>query len=148
MIIMTSNIGSQYLLGGVNEAGELVEANVKLVEGELKRHFRPEFLNRVDDIVFFKPLMKEQIKQIVDIQFRHVAERLEERDIEISLSEKAKELVVEKAFDPNYGARPVKRYLQRNLETMLGRAIIAGEVEDGDQAIIDSDGERFIIQKQ
>lgn len=146
VIIMTSNIGSQFLLGGVNENGELVEANVKLVEDELKRHFRPEFLNRVDDIVFFKPLMRDQIKKIVDIQFEHIAKRLEDRDIVISLSDKAKDLVVEKAFDPNYGARPVKRYLQKNLETMLGRALIAGEVLDGETVIIDSDGEKFVIQ--
>ena len=146
VIIMTSNIGSQFLLGGVNKMGELLEENIKLVEGELRSHFRPEFLNRVDDIVFFKPLMKEQIKKIVDIQFHHIAERLEDRDINISLSDKAKELVVEKAFDPNYGARPVKRFLQKNLETMLGRALIAGQVQDGDSVIIDSDGEKFIIQ--
>ena len=146
VIIMTSNIGSQFLLGGVNKKGELLEENIKLVEVELRSHFRPEFLNRVDDIVFFKPLMKEQIKQIVDIQFHHIAERLEDRDINISLSDKAKELVLEKAFDPNYGARPVKRFLQKHLETMLGRALIAGQVQDGDSVIIDSDGEKFIIQ--
>ena len=90
--------------------------------------------------------MKEQINQIVDIQFHHIAERLEDRDINISLSDKAKELVVDKAFDPNYGARPVKRFLQKHLETMLGRALIAGQVQDGDSIIIDSDGEKFIIQ--
>ena len=146
VIIMTSNIGSQFLLGGVNENGELVEANVKLVEAELKRHFRPEFLNRVDDIVFFKPLMRDQIKKIVDIQFEYIAKRLEDRDIVISLSDKAKDLVVEKAFDPNYGARPVKRYLQKHLETMLGRALIAGEILDGETVVIDSDGEKFVVQ--
>jgi len=148
VIIMTSNIGSQYLLGGIDEEGELLDANVKMVEEELKRHFRPEFLNRVDDIVFFKPLMRDQIKAIVDIQFKFIAERLVDRDITISLSDKAKELVVEKAFDPNYGARPVKRYLQKNLETMLGRALISGEVVDGETVVIDSDGEKFVIVKQ
>ena len=148
VIIMTSNIGSQYLLGGIDEEGELLDANVKMVEEELKRHFRPEFLNRVDDIVFFKPLMRDQIKAIVDIQFKFIAERLVDRDITISLSDKAKELVVEKAFDPNYGARPVKRYLQKNLETMLGRALISGEIVDGETVVIDSDGEKFVIVKQ
>jgi ATP-dependent Clp protease ATP-binding subunit ClpB len=132
VIIMTSNIGSMYLLEGVKENGELNENAIKLVNEELKRHFRPEFLNRVDDIVFFKPLRKVEIKKIVDIQFKKIAERLADRNIIMMLEDTAREYIINNSYDPVYGARPLKRFMQKKLETFIGRALIAGKINDGD----------------
>ena len=139
VIIMTSNIGSMYLLEGVDKDGILKPEAEKSVNEELKRHFRPEFLNRVDDIVFFKPLLKEQIGKIIDLLFKQVAERLKDRSIEITLSDKAKDYIINNSYDPIYGARPLKRFLQRKMETSIGRALIAGEIMDGDNILIDAD---------
>ncbi len=138
VIIMTSNIGSMYLLDGMDDNGEMNPEAEKLVEDELKRNFRPEFLNRVDDIVFFKPLTKDEIKKIIDLQFAMIVKRLEDRDISLTLSENAKEHVINNSYDPVYGARPIKRYLQKHMETFIGRALIAGEINDGDSIVIDS----------
>lgn len=138
VIIMTSNIGSMYLLEGMNDDGELDPKAEALVTDELKRQFRPEFLNRVDDIVFFKPLLKEEVKKIIDIQFEKIAERLKDRNIKLALGENAKVQIIDNAYDPIYGARPIKRYLQKNLETFIGRALIAGDISDGDSIVIDS----------
>ncbi len=141
VIIMTSNIGSMYLLEGVKENGELDENSVKLVNEELKRHFRPEFLNRVDDIVFFKPLSKSEIKQIVDIQFAKIAERLSDRNITMHLDDSAREYIINNSYDPVYGARPLKRFMQKKLETFIGRALIAGTINDGDTITITCSGD-------
>jgi len=122
VIIMTSNIGSMYLLEGVDKDGELKPEAEKAVNEELKRHFRPEFLNRVDDIVFFKPLHKEQIRKIIELLFEKVAERLKDRNIKISLSDDAKDYIMNNSYDPVYGARPLKRFIQRKMETSIGRA--------------------------
>jgi ATP-dependent Clp protease ATP-binding subunit ClpB len=138
VIIMTSNIGSMYLLEGMDEVGELDPKAETMVTDELKRHFRPEFLNRVDDIVFFKPLRKDEVKKIIDIQFEKIAERLKDRNIKLALGENAKAQIIDNAYDPIYGARPIKRYLQKNMETFIGRALIAGEIKDGDSIVIDS----------
>jgi ATP-dependent Clp protease ATP-binding subunit ClpB len=147
VIIMTSNIGSMYLLEGMDEGGELDPKAETLVNDELKRQFRPEFLNRVDDIVFFKPLRKEEVKKIIDIQFEKIAERLKDRNIKLSLGEKAKVQIIDNAYDPIYGARPIKRYLQKNMETFIGRALIAGDIKDGDSIVIDSvEGKLTFVQ--
>jgi ATP-dependent Clp protease ATP-binding subunit ClpB len=148
VIIMTSNIGSMYLLGGMNDDGELDPKAEELVTDELKRQFRPEFLNRVDDIVFFKPLLKEEVKKIIDIQFEKIAERLQDRNITIALGENAKVQIIDNAYDPVYGARPIKRYLQKNMETFIGRALIAGEISDGDSIVIDSVEGKLTFKKE
>ena len=132
ILIMTSNIGSHYLLEGVNEAGELEESAKKRVEEEMKVHFRPEFLNRIDDIVLFTPLSKKEIFAIIDLSMQAIEQRLEERRMQIHFTEEAKELVLARSYSAQYGARPIKRHLQKHVETELGRMILKGEVTDGD----------------
>jgi ATP-dependent Clp protease ATP-binding subunit ClpB len=146
VIIMTSNIGSMYLLEGVDSNGEIKPEAEKSVNEEMRRHFRPEFLNRVDDIVFFKPLQKQQIGKIIDLLFEQVAKRLEDRNISLELSDGAREYIMNNSFDPVYGARPLKRFIQKKMETFIGRALISGEINDGDRILIDaSDNDlRFI----
>jgi ATP-dependent Clp protease ATP-binding subunit ClpB len=138
VIIMTSNIGSVFLLEGVGKDGELKPEAEKAVNEELKRHFRPEFLNRVDDIVFFKPLLKDQIRKIVGLLFEQVAVRLKDRNIQITLSDNAKDYIMDNSYDPIYGARPLKRFIQKKMETSIGRALIAGEISDGDNILVDA----------
>jgi ATP-dependent Clp protease ATP-binding subunit ClpB len=131
VIIMTSNIGSHHLLEGVTDDGRVREGAHEAVMGELRGQFRPEFLNRVDDIVLFKPLTLGEIQQIVGLQIEELRRRLDERGVGLEISEEAMELVARRGFDPVYGARPLKRYLQRELETRIGRALIAGELTEG-----------------
>jgi ATP-dependent Clp protease ATP-binding subunit ClpB len=133
VIIMTSNIGSPYLLEGVTERGEIAEEVRDKVFAEMRSHFRPEFLNRVDEIVLFKPLQLEEIKRIVDLLIREIRRRLEERKIGFELDEAARELIAREGFDPVYGARPLKRFIQREVETRIARALIAGEAREGSQ---------------
>jgi ATP-dependent Clp protease ATP-binding subunit ClpB len=131
VIIMTSNIGSHYLLEGVTDRGEITESAKEQVMSEMRHQFRPEFLNRVDDIILFKPLILEEVKQIVDLLTRDLASRLEDRRIHITISDAAREFIARSSYDPVYGARPLRRFLQRELETRIGRAMIAGDVPDG-----------------
>jgi ATP-dependent Clp protease ATP-binding subunit ClpB len=131
VIIMTSNIGSEYLMEGVTEEGEIKEDAREAVMREMRSHFRPEFLNRVDDVVLFKALTLEEIKQIVDLQTEDLRQRLVERGVGLELSDEAKDFIARKAYDPVYGARPLKRYLQHEVETKIGRALIAGEITEG-----------------
>ncbi|REK07856.1 MAG: AAA family ATPase, partial [Acidobacteria bacterium] len=131
VVIMTSNLGSHHLLEGIGQDGDLTEEARNAVNAELRRHFRPEFLNRVDDIVLFKPLRIGEIKQIVDLLLEDLRHRLADRKLRIELTEPARELIAREGFDPVFGARPLKRYLQRELETRLGRALVAGDVVDG-----------------
>ncbi|MCP4656712.1 MAG: AAA domain-containing protein, partial [bacterium] len=135
VIIMTSNVGSPHLLEGVTESGELREAAREMVMRELRTEFRPEFLNRVDDLVLFKPLRLEEIKAIVDLLMQELRDRLVDRGLVIKLGEEARELIAREGYDPVYGARPLKRYLQHQLETRIGRALIAGEITAG--AVVD-----------
>ena len=137
VIIMTSNIGSHYLLEGVTDKGEITEKARKEVMKELRRHFRPEFLNRVDDIVLFKPLTLEEVKQIVDLLVRDLDKRLKERRMQLDLSDAARDFIAQAGYDPVYGARPLKRYLQHQLESRIGRAIIAGGIPDGSTIHVD-----------
>ena len=139
VIIMTSNLGSQYIMEGIDEAGNITPAAKKQVEAEMHARFRPEFLNRIDDIVLFKPLGKEEIGQIIDLQIAQLNLRLAEQDISLSLSPEAKDLVMAKAFSPQFGARAVKRYLESKLETALGKAILEGQVSPGDQVLVTVD---------
>jgi ATP-dependent Clp protease ATP-binding subunit ClpB len=131
VIIMTSNIGSQHLLEGISVSGEISEQARSAVMREMRQHFRPEFLNRVDDIVLFKALTFDEIAQIVELLIAELRRRLEDRDIRIELTEAARQFVARQGFDPVYGARPLRRFLQHELETRIGRAMVAGDVRDG-----------------
>jgi ATP-dependent Clp protease ATP-binding subunit ClpB len=134
---MTSNIGSHYLLEGVTERGEIEESSKNKVMGELRQHFRPEFLNRVDDIVLFKPLTLREVAQIVSLLTKDLSKRLEERHMKVEITEAARRFIAEAGYDPVYGARPLRRYIQRELETRIGRALIAGDVPEGNVIRVD-----------
>ncbi|MEW5800741.1 MAG: ATP-dependent chaperone ClpB [bacterium] len=131
VIIMTSNIGSSFLLEGITEQGEITESAREAVMKELRMHFRPEFLNRVDDTVIFKPLTLPEIERIVDLLLKDLAGRLSDRQITLELSEPARKFIAQEGFDPVYGARPLKRFITRQIETRLSRALIKGDVLDG-----------------
>jgi ATP-dependent Clp protease ATP-binding subunit ClpB len=137
IIIMTSNIGSPHLLENVSESGEIAEGVRKKVMNELRSHFRPEFLNRVDEIVLFKPLTLGEIKMIVELLLGLLRTRLADRHIELELSDAAKEHIAREGYDPVYGARPLKRYLQRQLETALSRKLLAGDITDHSRVTVD-----------
>jgi ATP-dependent Clp protease ATP-binding subunit ClpB len=145
VIIMTSNIGSQYLMDGVTPAGELKPEARSLVMGELRSHFRPEFLNRVDDIVLFKPLTQGEIEQIVDLMFNELRGRLAERRITLEVTETARRWIARQGYDPVYGARPLRRYIAKEVETQVGRAMIAGDVADGATIRIDVVNEALTV---
>jgi ATP-dependent Clp protease ATP-binding subunit ClpB len=136
VIIMTSNLGSQFLLEGNKGTEEIAEETRDLVLGQLKNHFRPEFLNRVDEIILFKPLTLQNIKEIVVKLMKELQARLSEQQIKLSINDEAKEYIAENGFDPVYGARPLKRFIQRNLETKIARSIIAGEIRESQQVTI------------
>jgi len=138
IIIMTSNLGSQFLLDGI-ENGQITEAARTSVNTLLKSHFRPEFLNRIDDIVFYKPLEKVEIAQIVKLLSGHLAQRLAQQGISLELTDAAVDAIADAGFDPVYGARPLKRYMQSHLETMLARRIVAGEILPGTTVVVDAD---------
>jgi ATP-dependent Clp protease ATP-binding subunit ClpB len=140
IIIMTSNIGSPMLLDGITEGGELREGVREAVMGVLRGHFRPEFLNRVDEIVLFKPLLIEQITRIIDLLLGNLQTRLDERKITLELTPRAKEFIAREAYDPVYGARPLLRYLQQRIETPLAREIIGGRLHDGQRLVVDEEG--------
>ena len=138
IVIMTSNIGSYRMLDGINPDGSFASDVYTEVMGELRQHFKPEFLNRVDETVLFKPLLPEQIGQIIDLQLRRLQKRLEERKIALELTEAAHEFIGNAAYDPHYGARPLKRYLQSHVETPLAKFIIGGQVRDDQRVVIDA----------
>jgi ATP-dependent Clp protease ATP-binding subunit ClpB len=137
IIIMTSNIGSPHLVENVSEKGEISEPVRSKVMGELRIHFRPEFLNRVDDIVLFKPLTLPELKRIIDLQLKLLRIRLRDRHLELELTEAAKEHIAREGYDPVYGARPLKRFLQRHLETSLSRQILAGTIPENSRVTVD-----------
>ncbi|MBU5294631.1 ATP-dependent chaperone ClpB [Anaerosalibacter bizertensis] len=137
VIIMTSNLGSSYLLEGLEEDEEISEEAKERVREEMRRTFKPEFLNRIDEIVMFKPLGRKDIFKIIDLQLKDIQYKLKNRQIAIELTDEAKELVLDRAYSFKYGARPVKRFLQREIETELGKKIIAGEVKDKDNIVVE-----------
>ena len=137
ILIMTSNIGSSYLLDGIDESGAIREESEKMVLNELRAHFRPEFLNRLDETIMFKPLTKENVTAIIDLLLKDVNDRLVEREISIELTDAAKQFVVEGGYEPMYGARPLKRYLQKHVETLAARLILEGNVGRCDVIVID-----------
>jgi ATP-dependent Clp protease ATP-binding subunit ClpB len=137
ILIMTSNIGSPHLIDNASDTGEIDESVRQRVLDEMRRQFRPEFLNRVDEVVLFKPLTLAEIKQIVDLQFHLLRQRLADRHIELALSEAAKEHIARQGYDPVYGARPLKRFLQRHVETALSRKILQGDIADQSRLVLD-----------
>ncbi|WP_219470588.1 ATP-dependent chaperone ClpB [Nonomuraea rhizosphaerae] len=139
VIIMTSNIGSQYLLDGVTSDGEIKPEARDRVMNELRTHFRPEFLNRVDDIVLFKPLTEAQIERIVDLMFNDVRQRLAERRLTLRVTDQALKLIANQGYDPVYGARPLRRFIAREVETRIGRALLGGDAPDGSTVTVDVD---------
>ncbi len=146
ILIMTSNIGSSYLLEGIDEKGDIRPECEKQVMGDLRAHFRPEFLNRLDEIILFKPLTKDNIGHIVDLMLADVNKRLEDKELQIELTDAAKAYIVENGYDPVYGARPLKRYLQKNVETMVARYILGGDVHAGSVMVVDRDGDGLTIR--
>ncbi|MFD3520023.1 ATP-dependent chaperone ClpB [Streptomyces sp. NPDC058653] len=145
VIIMTSNIGSSHLLDGATADGEIKPDARDLVMAELRAHFRPEFLNRVDDIVLFQPLGLEQIERIVELQFNELRGRLAERRISVDLTPGARELIAHQGFDPVYGARPLRRYISHEVETLIGRALLRGDVEDGATILVDAQNGELVV---
>jgi ATP-dependent Clp protease ATP-binding subunit ClpB len=148
VVIMTSNIGSEYLLEGVTPSGEIKPEARTLVMSELRRHFRPEFLNRVDDIVLFKSLTEGEIERIVDLMFDELRARLADRRITLEVSERARRFIAKKGFDPIYGARPLRRFIAHEVETRIGRALLGGDVQDGARIIIDVRDSDLVVEHE
>jgi ATP-dependent Clp protease ATP-binding subunit ClpB len=148
VIVMTSNIGSIHLLEGIASTGEIDETVRDLVFDELRVHFRPEFLNRVDEIVLFKPLTLEEIEHIVDLQIADLAKRIADRRLTVDLTEPARLLIARHGYDPVYGARPLRRYIQREVETRLGRALIQGDILDGATITLDAEDDELVVRWQ
>ena len=146
ILIMTSNLGSEYILDGIQDGDITPEARGQ-VDRLLKTHFRPEFLNRIDEIVYYKPLTREQISRIVELMLRSLNERLKDRQLQVTLTPEAMERVIDQGFDPVYGARPLKRFLQSRVETLIARRIIAADVQPGQTLVVDVDaGGGFTVQ--
>ena len=141
IIILTSNLGSEYILEGINEKGELSEEAKEQVNSLLKQSFRPEFLNRLDEIIFFKPLAKEQISQVLDLLVKDLEKRLEDKHLRIELTKSAKDYIIENGYNPIYGARPLKRFMQKSLETLIARKMLEQEVHPNETIEVDYDGE-------
>ena len=141
ILIMTSNIGSQLLLDGIDDKGEIAPETEQMVLGQLRAHFRPEFLNRLDEVILFKPLTKENITSIIELMMKDINRRLETSRIRVELSDEARDRIIEGGYDPVYGARPLKRYLQKNVETLAARVILTGEAGEGDVILIEAGGD-------
>jgi ATP-dependent Clp protease ATP-binding subunit ClpB len=148
VVIMTSNIGSEFLLDGVTPDGEIKPDARERVMTELRGRFRPEFLNRVDDIVLFKPLTRREIERIVDLMFDELRDRLADRRLTIEVTEEARHLIAERGYDPVYGARPLRRYIAHEVETSIGRALLAGDVQDGAVLLVDAGAGRLVVEAQ
>ena len=146
IIILTSNLGSQYLLDGIDEHGEISEAAREAVSRELHRAFRPEFLNRLDETILFHPLTKNDLGGIIDIMLSSLRARLADRSLKLAMTDEAKALVIERGFDPLYGARPLRRYLQSSVETLLARRILSGDLAAGTTLTVDVDGGELVIR--
>ena len=143
IIIMTSNLGSAHLLDGIDENGDINPACEEAVMNELRGHFRPEFLNRLDEIIMFKPLTKDNIGNIINLLMNDLNKRLADREITVELSDSARQFIVDHGYDPIYGARPLKRFLQKHVETLSAKLILADEVREGDTILIDTEGDKL-----
>ncbi len=146
ILIMTSNIGSSYLLEGINDNGDIKPEAEEMVMNDLRNHFRPEFLNRLDEIIMFKPLTRDNIGGIVDLIVANLNERLADKDLHLVLTDEAKKFVADNGYDPIYGARPLKRYLQKNVETLVAKIILQGDVNMGDTITVDAQDGKLIIK--
>ena len=148
ILIMTSNIGSPYLLDGIDEKGDIKPEAQEQVMADLRGHFRPEFLNRLDEIIMFKPLTKDNVGKIVDLMVKELSDRLADQELSLELTDAAKQMVVDNGYDPVYGARPLKRYLQNYVETLTAKKILSGDVHAGDTIVLDvKDGEFTVSTK-
>ena len=145
IIILTSNLGSEYILDGIDENNQITPEARAQVDKLLKTHFRPEFLNRLDEIVFYKPLSKKEIYPIIDLMLTKLKERLADKQLDLEVTDSAKELIVKEGYDPIYGARPLKRYIQSKLETLIARTMIAEDLDPDTVIKIDSDGEKMLV---
>ncbi len=146
IIILTSNLGSQYLLDGIDENGNISDSARAGVEGELRRAFRPEFLNRLDETIFFKPLTKDDLSRIIDNLIAGLRHRLADRQLKLELTDAAKAHIIENGFDPVYGARPMKRYLQSKAETLIARTILRGDLHTGSTLIVDEEDGNLVCR--
>lgn len=146
IIILTSNLGSNYILEGIDERGNISEQARKQVDALLKQQFRPEFLNRLDEIVFYKPLTKTEISSIVDLMIRDLQHRLEDKQLKVSVTEKAKAYIIDQGYDAVYGARPMKRFIQSRVETLIAKKIIQDDVAPDTVLKVDYDGNRLTVQ--
>ena len=148
ILIMTSNIGSEFLLEGIDDDGNIKDEASAKVEDMLKLHFRPEFLNRLDEIIMFKPLTRENIAGIVELLMKDMNRRVADRNLTIELTEEGRNLVTEQGYDPVYGARPLKRYLQKNVETLVARLILSNTLNSGDTVLIDAEDGHLTCRKK
>ena len=145
ILIMTSNIGSPYLLDGIDEKGDIKPEAQEQVMNDLRGHFRPEFLNRLDEIIMFKPLTKDNVGKIVDLMVKELSDRLADQELSLELTDAAKQMVVDNGYDPVYGARPLKRYLQNYVETLTAKKILSGDVHAGDTIVLDVKEGEFTV---
>jgi len=145
IIILTSNLGSNYILEGINGQGEITEEAKNSVNNLLKHQFRPEFLNRLDEIVFYKPLKKSEISSILDLLINDLNKRLSDKQLTVSVTERAKNYIVDAGYDPVYGARPLKRFVQSSVETLIARLMISEDIEPNTTLEVDYDGRQLII---
>ena len=145
ILIMTSNIGSPYLLDGIDEKGDIKPEAQEQVMNDLRGHFRPEFLNRLDEIIMFKPLTKDNVGKIVDLMVKELSDRLADQELSLELTDAAKQMVVDNGYDPVYGARPLKRYLQNYVETLTAKKILSGDVHAGDTIVLDAKEGEFTV---
>ena len=141
ILIMTSNIGSAYLLDGIDENGEITEQAEKMVMNDLRAHFRPEFLNRLDETILFKPLTKSDIRSIINLLLADLNKRLSDKELRLEMTDEAKDYITDHGYDPVYGARPLKRYVQKHVETLAARIILQGDVVSGDTIVITMEGD-------
>ena len=146
IIILTSNLGSEHLLSGIDGEGNLLDSAREAVSALLRRSFRPEFLNRLDEIVFYKPLSRRDIGSIIDLQIAALNRRLEHQQLTGVLTEEARDFIVREAYDPAYGARPLRRYVQHTVETKLSRLLLAGKILPGQTVTVDAKNGEIVLK--
>ena len=148
IIILTSNLGSSAILEGIDDKGQITDEARSQVEAMLRAQFRPEFLNRLDEIVFYKPLTRSEIDRIVDLQVADLNRRLKDKQLTMRLTPAARSFIVAQGYDPVYGARPLKRFMQRSVETLIARKLIGEDVQPRTELLVDYDGDRLVIDSE
>lgn len=143
---MTSNLGSEYILDGIDANGDIKSETQETVKKLLKEYFRPEFLNRIDEVILYKPLSKDTVGKIVDLMLKDVRKRLSEQQLDFKLTPDAKQAIIDQGYNPSFGARPMRRFIQQNIETLLAKKILKGDLSQGDIMVVDYDGQHFYIQ--